>query len=66
MSSGLGNFPAHAPSSRSQRERAILAIPKQALAHASFKLLAAILRKRNDVSAPGACTFRKRLPIVVE
>ena len=66
MVSGLGHFPAHAPSSRSQRERAILAIPKQAFAHASFKLLAAILRKRYDVSAPGACAFRKRLPIVAK
>jgi hypothetical protein len=66
MSSGLGNFPAHAPSFRSQHERPILAIPKQALAHAAFELLAAILRKRQDVSAPRPRAFRKRLPIVVK
>ena len=66
LSSGLGSFPAYAPSSRCQCEGAILAIPQQALSQTSFELLAAILGKRHDVSAPGACAFRKRLPIVVE
>ena len=66
LSSGFGNFPAHAPSSRCQGERAILAIHQQAFAHTSFELLATILRKRHDVSAPRACTFRERLPVVIE
>src|SRR6478672_3853052 len=49
--SGFRNFPARAPSSCAQRERAILSVPKQAFAHASFELVAAIFRKRHDVSA---------------
>ena len=60
--SGLWNVSAHAPGSRRQRERAILAISKQALAHARFELLAAILGERHDVSTARACACPKRNP----
>src|SRR5262245_26073638 len=66
QTSSLRYFSTHAPGSRRQGERAVLAISEQALAHASFKLPAAISRERYDVSAPWACAFRKRLPIIVE
>jgi hypothetical protein len=66
QTSGLRNFSAHAPGPRLERERAIVASSEQALAHASFELLAALLRERYDKSAPRTCAFRERLPIVVE
>jgi len=66
QTSGLRNVSSHAPGSRCQRERAILAITEQPLAHASLEQLPAILRERYDECAPRAGAFRERLPIVVE